>query len=122
MHHSLVQVMQKHQKYFAITDDSGKLLPYFITVANGPINEMVVREGNEAVLRARYEDAKFFYEMDTRRRLSEFQSQLKGILFHRTAAGDTVAASMSSNGDSSSSSTSSSLSSSPSAIFEPDEI
>ncbi|CAN1248920.1 Glycine--tRNA ligase, chloroplastic/mitochondrial 2 [Linum perenne] len=78
----LTMVMQKHQKYFAITDDSGKLLPYFITVANGPINEMVVREGNEAVLRARYEDAKFFYEMDTRRRLSEFQSQLKGILFH----------------------------------------
>ncbi|CAN1829385.1 Glycine--tRNA ligase, chloroplastic/mitochondrial 2 [Linum perenne] len=117
MHHSLVQVMQKHQKYFAITDDSGKLLPYFITVANGPINEMVVREGNEAVLRARYEDAKFFYEMDTRRRLSEFQSQLKGILFHCFSF-----SSMSSNGDSSSSSTSSSLSSSPSAIFEPDEI
>ncbi|CAI0446246.1 unnamed protein product [Linum tenue] len=82
----LKMVMQKHQKYFAIIDDSGKLLPYFIAVANGPINELVVREGNEAVLRARYEDAKFFYGMDTRRKFSEFQSQLKGILFHMAAS------------------------------------
>ncbi|KAI4372677.1 hypothetical protein MLD38_010878 [Melastoma candidum] len=78
----LTMVMQKHQKYFAITDDNGKLLPYFIAVGNGIINEVVVREGNEAVLRARYEDAKFFYEVDARKKLSEFRSQLKGILFH----------------------------------------
>lgn len=78
----LTMVMQKHQKYFALTDDDGKLLPYFISVANGIINERVVRRGNEAVLRARYEDAKFFYEMDTRKAFSEFRSQLKGILFH----------------------------------------
>ncbi|XP_065859134.1 glycine--tRNA ligase, chloroplastic/mitochondrial 2 [Euphorbia lathyris] len=78
----LTMVMRKHQKYFAITDDSGKLLPYFIAVANGAINETVVRKGNEAVLRARYEDAKFFYEMDTQKKFSEFQSQLQGILFH----------------------------------------
>ncbi|KAI3444802.1 hypothetical protein Pfo_001467 [Paulownia fortunei] len=78
----LIMVMQKHQKYFAITDQDGKLLPYFIAVANGAINEMVVRKGNEAVLRARYEDAKFFYELDTSKRFSEFRNQLKGILFH----------------------------------------
>ncbi|XWS35598.1 hypothetical protein CRYUN_Cryun20dG0010900 [Craigia yunnanensis] len=78
----LTMVMQKHQKYFAITDDNGKLLPYFIAVANGAINEMVVRKGNEAVLRARYEDAKFFYELDTCKRFKDFRSQLKGILFH----------------------------------------
>ncbi|KAF2311052.1 hypothetical protein GH714_019304 [Hevea brasiliensis] len=78
----LTMVMQKHQKYFAVVDDSGKLLPHFIAVANGVINETVVRKGNEAVLRARYEDAKFFYEMDTRKKFSEFRSQLKGILFH----------------------------------------
>uniref|UniRef100_A0A5B6Z5F0 glycine--tRNA ligase n=1 Tax=Davidia involucrata TaxID=16924 RepID=A0A5B6Z5F0_DAVIN len=78
----LITVMQKHQKYFAITDEDGRLLPYFIAVANGAINEMVVRKGNEAVLRARYEDAKFFYEMDTHKKFSEFRSQLKGILFH----------------------------------------
>ncbi|KAK6162658.1 hypothetical protein DH2020_002499 [Rehmannia glutinosa] len=78
----LIMVMQKHQKYFAVTDQDGKLLPYFIAVANGAINEMVVRKGNEAVLRARYEDAKFFYELDTSKRFSEFRNQLKGILFH----------------------------------------
>ncbi|KAL6972427.1 Glycine--tRNA ligase, chloroplastic/mitochondrial 2 [Sarracenia purpurea var. burkii] len=74
--------MQKHQKYFAITDEDGRLLPYFIAVANGAINEMVVQKGNEAVLRARYEDAKFFYEMDVRKKFSEFRNQLNGILFH----------------------------------------
>ncbi|KAB2015614.1 hypothetical protein ES319_D08G037400v1 [Gossypium barbadense] len=78
----LTMVMQKHQKYFPITDDNGKLLPYFIAVANGAINEMVVRKGNEAVLRARYEDAKFFYELDTNKRFKDFRTQLKGILFH----------------------------------------
>ncbi|XAR63269.1 Glycine--tRNA ligase [Bertholletia excelsa] len=78
----LIMVMQKHQKYFAVTDEDGRLLPYFIAVANGAINEEVVRKGNEAVLRARYEDAKFFYEMDTRKKFSEFRDQLNGILFH----------------------------------------
>ncbi|XP_057720661.1 glycine--tRNA ligase, chloroplastic/mitochondrial 2 isoform X1 [Arachis stenosperma] len=78
----LTMVMQKHQKYFAVCDDEGQLLPYFIAVANGAIDETTVRKGNEAVLRARYEDAKFFYEMDTRKKFSEFRKQLKNILFH----------------------------------------
>ncbi|RZC69221.1 hypothetical protein C5167_032320 [Papaver somniferum] len=78
----LIMVMQKHQKYFPVTDIHGRLLPYFIAVANGAINESVVRNGNEAVLRARYEDAKFFYEMDTNKKYNEFRNQLKGILFH----------------------------------------
>ncbi|GMN55646.1 hypothetical protein TIFTF001_024756 [Ficus carica] len=78
----LTMVMQKHQKYFALTDENGVLLPYFIAVANGVIDELVVKKGNEAVLRARYEDAKFFYELDTGKRFSEFRSQLNGILFH----------------------------------------
>jgi glycyl-tRNA synthetase len=48
----LITVMQKHQKYFAVTSKSiGNLLPYFIAVANGAIKEEVVRRGNEAVLR-----------------------------------------------------------------------
>ncbi|KAE8773963.1 Glycyl-tRNA synthetase 2, chloroplastic/mitochondrial [Hordeum vulgare] len=51
-------------------------------VANGSISEEVVRKGNEAVLRARYEDAKFCYKMDTQKNLSEFRGQLKSILFH----------------------------------------
>ncbi|KAH9626228.1 hypothetical protein KSS87_000107, partial [Heliosperma pusillum] len=77
----LTMVMQKHQKYFGIADNEGRLLPYFIAVANGDINADVVRKGNEAVLRARYEDAKFFYETDTRKKLIEFRGQLSGILF-----------------------------------------
>ncbi|GAA0148744.1 aminoacyl-tRNA synthetase [Lithospermum erythrorhizon] len=78
----LIMVMQKHQKYFALTGEDGNLLPNFIAVANGAIDEAVVREGNEAVLRARFEDAKFFYEMDTKKKYSDFRAQLKGILFH----------------------------------------
>ncbi|XP_074301715.1 glycine--tRNA ligase, chloroplastic/mitochondrial 2-like [Silene latifolia] len=77
----LTMVMQKHQKYFGISDNEGRLLPYFIAVANGDINADFVRKGNEAVLRARYEDAKFFYETDTRKKLIEFRGQLSGILF-----------------------------------------
>ncbi|KAL2319880.1 hypothetical protein Fmac_028849 [Flemingia macrophylla] len=78
----LTMVMQKHQKYFAVCDANGRLLPYFVAVANGAIDETTVKKGNEAVLSARYEDAKFFYEMDTRKRFSEFRKQLKNILFH----------------------------------------
>lgn len=79
----LITVMQKHQKYFAVISKStSDLLPYFIAVANGAISEEVVRKGNEAVLRARYEDAKFFYKMDTQKKFSEFRGQLSGILFH----------------------------------------
>ncbi|XP_038874261.1 glycine--tRNA ligase, chloroplastic/mitochondrial 2 isoform X1 [Benincasa hispida] len=78
----LTMVMQKHQKYFSIRNPDGKLMPYFIAVANGEIDDKVVRKGNEAVLRARYEDAKFFYETDTSKRFSQFRNQLSGILFH----------------------------------------
>lgn len=78
----LIMVMLKHQKYFAIIDEHDELLPYFVSVANGAITDAVVRKGNEAVLRARYEDARFFYDMDTSKRFSEYQSHLKGIIFH----------------------------------------
>lgn len=75
-------VMKKHQRYFAIEDTStGKLLPYFITVANGTIDEDVVREGNEAVLRARYEDARFFYKSDCSKSLLSFREKLDGTVF-----------------------------------------
>lgn len=78
----LITVMRKHQRYFPVEDaSSGKLLPAFISVANGQVHKITVRKGNEAVLRARYEDAKFFYQLDTRKRLVEFREQLDGILF-----------------------------------------
>ncbi|KAH7665766.1 Glycine--tRNA ligase protein [Dioscorea alata] len=65
--------MQKHQRYFHLIDDlSNKLLPYFIAVANGVIDKVVVTEGNEAVLR-----------LDIQMKFSEFRRELSsGIHFH----------------------------------------
>eukprot|EP00238_Polyblepharides_amylifera_P012515 CAMPEP_0196584758 /NCGR_PEP_ID=MMETSP1081-20130531/48359_1 /TAXON_ID=36882 /ORGANISM="Pyramimonas amylifera, Strain CCMP720" /LENGTH=966 /DNA_ID=CAMNT_0041906085 /DNA_START=496 /DNA_END=3396 /DNA_ORIENTATION=- len=81
----LVMVMRKHQRYFPVEDpETGDLLPYFVTVANGPIDATLVREGNEAVLRARYEDARFFYKQDLRRDLLDFAPLLEGITFERS--------------------------------------
>ncbi len=60
----LVTVMRKHQRYLPVQDAGGKLLPYFVAVANGACDHDLVRAGNEAVLRARYEDAAFFWHAD----------------------------------------------------------
>lgn len=68
----LVMVMRKHQRYFPVVDpQTNGLLPHFITVANGAVNVNLVRAGNEAVLRARFEDARFFYEADTKKSLEQ---------------------------------------------------
>eukprot|EP00249_Psilotum_nudum_P024399 c29175_g1_i3 orf=873-3473(-) len=78
----LTMVMYKHQRYFPIEDPgNGHLLPAFIVVANGKIDKGVVQKGSESVLRARYEDAKFFYESDISKPLAEFRPQLHGVLF-----------------------------------------
>lgn len=60
----LVTVMRKHQRYLPVQDARGNLLPYFVAVANGACDHDLVRAGNEAVLRARYEDAAFFWHAD----------------------------------------------------------
>ena len=67
----LVTVMRKHQRYLPVRSstatDAGEgstLLPYFVTMANGDCADDVVRRGNESVLRARYEDALFFWNAD----------------------------------------------------------
>jgi glycyl-tRNA synthetase len=79
----LITVMKKHQRYFPVVqDESGKLMPYFITVRNGDdLHLDVVREGNEDVLRARFSDAKFFYENDTRQPLEGFLPRLDTLTF-----------------------------------------
>ena len=59
-----VRELRKHQRYLPVRDQMGGLLPTFITVANGACDPDVVRAGNEAVLRARYEDAAFFWRAD----------------------------------------------------------
>ena len=56
--------MRKHQRYLPVRDADGALLPMFVAVANGAVDVELVRAGNEAVLRARYEDAAFFYRAD----------------------------------------------------------
>lgn len=60
----LTTVMRKHQRYLPVRDKQGSLLPHFVAVANGACDDDVVRAGFEAVLRARYEDADFFWRAD----------------------------------------------------------
>ncbi|WP_169337925.1 glycine--tRNA ligase [Propionicicella superfundia] len=60
----LTTVMRKHQRYLPVRDAQGTLLPHFVTMANGDCDDAIVRAGNESVLRARYEDALFFWNAD----------------------------------------------------------
>ncbi len=78
----LITAMREHQKYFAVIDDSGKLLPSFIPVNNTPAKSMAVLvKGHERVLRARLEDARFFYRGDKQTPLDEQVEKLKKVLF-----------------------------------------
>ncbi len=77
----LVTVMKKHQRYFSVVKD-GALLPYFITVRNGDDQHLdIVRHGNEEVLRARFADAGFFYQADTKKPLEDFLPRLDTLTF-----------------------------------------
>lgn len=79
----LITVIKKHQRYFAVTDEKGNLLRYFVTVANTvPRDVKVVAAGNARVVRARLEDARFYYEEDQKVRLEDRTEQLKGVVFH----------------------------------------
>lgn len=77
----LTTVMRKHQRYLPVRDASGTLMPYFVTMANGSIDDDVVRAGNESVLRARYEDAAFFWEADLEVPLDDFRAQIDKLTF-----------------------------------------
>lgn len=78
----LVAVMKKHQRYFPVLDGDGRLLPYFVAVRNGGEEYLdVVRQGNEAVLRARFADADYFYREDTARPLESFLPRLATLTF-----------------------------------------
>lgn len=79
----LITVIKKHQRYFAITNDGGNLLRYFVTVANTiPRDSKLVAAGNARVVRARLEDARFYYLEDQKVRLEDRTDQLKGVVFH----------------------------------------
>jgi glycyl-tRNA synthetase len=77
----LTTVMRKHQRYLPVRDADGALLPMFVTVANGPVDVELVRTGNEAVLRARYEDAAFFYRADRDTPLPVLRERLHRLTF-----------------------------------------
>ncbi len=79
----LITVMQHHQKYFSVEDSSGKLAPHFIAVMNIDRDEDgIVRHGNERVLRARFNDARFFWETDQKKKLADRLEDLKHVTFH----------------------------------------
>ncbi|NLX35287.1 MAG: glycine--tRNA ligase subunit beta [Chloroflexi bacterium] len=78
---ALLAVMRKHQRYLPVVKE-GRLLPCFIAVANGrSLDADAVRFGNEEVLRARYADAAFFYDADTRQPLEVFTARLSTLTF-----------------------------------------
>ena len=79
----LETVMLHHQKYFAVEDENGKLAAHFVAVANldgDPAG--VIRQGHERVLRARFNDAEFFWQADQKRKLSERVEDLKLVTYH----------------------------------------
>ncbi|MEK6790757.1 MAG: glycine--tRNA ligase subunit beta [Deltaproteobacteria bacterium] len=79
----VINAMREHQRYFAVEDKDGNLLPRFITVANTQATDMaVVKKGNERVLRARLSDASFYFEKDMKTRLVDRVGALKGVVFH----------------------------------------
>ena len=82
----LVTVMRDHQSYFAVEDGEGKLAPYFLAVLNTEADaagEAVIRHGNERVLRARFNDARFFWEFDQRVPLGERKGMLEKVTFQK---------------------------------------
>jgi len=80
----LVTVMRYHQKYFALEDATGKLLPYFLAVLNTDSDpDNVIRHGNERVLHARFRDAAFFRNFDQRYQLAARVEMLKQVTFQK---------------------------------------
>src|ERR1700692_796393 len=80
----LVTVMRDHQKYFAIEDANGKLLPHFLAVLNTDgDSDGLIRHGNERVLRARFNDARFFWLTDQKRSLRERVELLRNVTFQK---------------------------------------
>jgi glycyl-tRNA synthetase beta chain len=82
----LVTVMRDHQKYFAVEDAQGKLAPHFLAVLNTQADEegaAIIRHGNARVLRARFKDAQFFWDMDQKTPLAKRMESLKSVTFQK---------------------------------------
>src|SRR5579863_4383674 len=80
----LVTVMRDHQNYFAVEDANGKLLPHFLAVLNTDGDpQAIIRHGHERVLRARFNDARFFWQTDQKHPLRERVQWLKHVTFQK---------------------------------------
>ncbi|MBI9074079.1 MAG: glycine--tRNA ligase subunit beta [Desulfatibacillum sp.] len=80
----LITAMREHQKYFAIQDNEGKLMPCFVAVNNTQCKDpQLVATGHERVLRARLSDAKFFFDVDKKQSMEDWVTRLEGILFQK---------------------------------------
>lgn len=78
----LVSAMRKHEKFIPIEDRQGRLMPNFVSVTNGGDPD-TVKKGNEWVMMARFNDAKFFFEEDRKRNLRDFLPDLERILYQQ---------------------------------------
>jgi glycyl-tRNA synthetase beta chain len=78
----LITAMREHQKYFAVIDGDGQLMPCFVAVNNTRTKDpSLVAKGHERVLRARLSDAQFFYRADLSEPMDRWGERLKGVLF-----------------------------------------
>lgn len=79
---AVITPMRDHQRYFPVKNSDGKLMPLFITVRNGGKDYLdVVQHGNERVLKARLEDAQFFFNEDRKKSLATHRDKLKTVVF-----------------------------------------
>ena len=79
----IITVAAHHQRFFCFQKSTGEVVNKFLAISNNvPKNDNVVREGFEKVLKARLEDALFFYREDLKRRLEDLVPKLRGILQH----------------------------------------
>jgi glycyl-tRNA synthetase beta chain len=82
----LVTVMRDHQKYFAVEGADGKIAPHFLAVLNTQVDESgqaIIRHGNARVLRARFKDARFFWDFDQKIPLVDRVESLKNVTFQK---------------------------------------
>jgi glycyl-tRNA synthetase beta chain len=78
----LVTVMRDHQKYFAVEKRNGELAPHFLAVINlDKDSKGLIRAGHERVLRARFADARFFWESDQKCRLADYLPKLERVTY-----------------------------------------
>lgn len=80
----LISVMRKHQRYLPVRTSGAALLPYFVTFANGSCDISTVATGNEAVVRARFEDAAFFWNADRELAPDVMKAGLQKLAFEKT--------------------------------------